>query len=157
MRIHVPNFKPTIAAAVVCSLTACSAGSTHFDSPQLEAQASNIRHALSQAGLVFVGRIVSVGPPPQVESGRMIASQQVVYDILELLAGKAEKPRIEVRHLVRPKDPFSAQLTPGKKLIVFAQQKSGSYWAAGSAAGAIPASRQNVQAVKAILRRRMTR
>jgi len=142
-----------IAALIALSTDAYASESLGFDSPALEAQSSTIRDGALQADAVFVGRIVEVGPAPQVESGRILASQAVVYEVLEVLKGKLEAGNITVRHLVKPDDPFSSQLVKGKELLVFAQQRGNEYWAAGSVAGAIPASQANVGAVKEILQK----
>jgi len=139
-------------AIIACWLGGCANGPLRFDSPELNAQYPAIRDGVLKADAVFVGRIVRVGPPPSVESGRSIAFQEVVYEILAVLKGNLDGGDITVRHLVRPGDAFSAQLIQGRELVVFARQRGDDYWAAGSVAGAVPASKENVDAVKDILK-----
>lgn len=138
---------------VFCLSDCLAAQAPQFDAANLNEQRVRIEEGVLKADLVFIGRIVRVGPPPQFESGRGIASQQVVYKLLKILKGQLAGEEIEVWHLVNPGAVFSSQLAPGKELIAFVQKKGDKFWAAGSEAGAIPMSVQNVNTVMTMLER----
>jgi hypothetical protein len=96
------------------------------DSAWLDAQIGNVARSVAKAPVVFVGRVVAVGPSPGVYSGVVVTRQSVIYDIEEVWKGRAPAPRVVVSHVLAEEptlDPAEPRLNPavwrvGARLVI---------------------------------------
>lgn len=124
-----------------------------FDSPAFNARYTEIEQAIAQADVIFIGRVVSLGPLPKYDSGRGMASQTVVYELLDVLKGRVSDAEVTIRHLVGTQGAYISRVPVGSEHIVLARRLDDDLWAAGSEAGVIAASEQNIAAVRDLIAR----
>jgi len=80
---------------------------------------SDVRR-LAGNDLLFVGRIVSIGPPPRVWIGFVVVRQDVTYDVLRVLRGAVSGPQIVVGHVVCTGSPTGDKSANSLDLAAFA-------------------------------------
>ncbi|MFC1716866.1 hypothetical protein ACFL6S_24580 [Candidatus Poribacteria bacterium] len=60
----------------------------------------SVTYAQGPDSVVFRGRVVEVGDPPNFWSGTLEVYQKVIYDVVEVQSGSLADSRIEVYHLI---------------------------------------------------------
>lgn len=160
-------------AAALFFFNACGGTSTttQFDCQVLDDNSAKIQTNVTNAGIVFVGTITSVGvTAPEFWSGIITSTQTVSYTVDSVLKGTYTESTITINHLLVDGSRH-AEDTPGLstsifavggKLIVFAKQNTdftslGSDWVGPSYIdvdpdyGTIPYSSQNEGVIKSMI------
>lgn len=144
-----------ILVALCASCTAIVPRAARFDDPFIDARHTLVRMIGQEAELVFVGTVISVGPPPPAWSGKMRARQAVAFGVERVLKGLVPGPTVTVYEPVVANSRLAAStvepgLSPtlfrsGNRLIVFARKgiPPETFDGTDENVGVIPSSPQN--------------
>jgi hypothetical protein len=163
MRRYIRLLLALCLSGILLDCYGAGAQTIEFDDPFLDAHVDLVRQVARESELVFVGKVVLVGPAPSAWSGRMRARQAVAISVDRVLKGFAPEPTITIYEPVVADSRLAAigrapalsqtLFATGNNLIVFARRAMTPEMFDGpdENVGVVPSTAANVRAIRKVL------